>query len=138
MFTISRKFSFCYGHRLFNYDGKCSHLHGHNAKVKVTFRGSELDDDGMLLDFSKIKRLIGSWLDDNFDHRVILYEKDPLADLLLQKNEPVYILATNPTAENLAKVIFKYCESLKLPVVSVKFWETDNCTAEFSLANIQS
>ncbi|MDR2346430.1 MAG: 6-carboxytetrahydropterin synthase QueD [Planctomycetaceae bacterium] len=132
MFTISRNFSFCYGHRLLNYDGKCSHLHGHNARVKITLRSPKLDDNGMLLDFTKIKKIIGEWINDNLDHRVILCEKDPLVKLLLQYNEPVYILSDNPTAENLARIIFNRCESLKLPVVSVKFWETDNCCAEFN------
>ncbi|MDR0391367.1 MAG: 6-carboxytetrahydropterin synthase [Planctomycetaceae bacterium] len=131
MFTVSRDFLFCYGHRLLDYDGKCSHLHGHNARVRITLRGAELDDGGMLLDFNKIKKAIGKWLDDNFDHRVILCKDDPLAELLLQINEPIYLLPDNPTAENLAKVIFGYCEQLKLPVVSVQFWETENCSAEF-------
>ncbi|MDR2172363.1 MAG: 6-carboxytetrahydropterin synthase [Planctomycetaceae bacterium] len=133
MFTVSREFSFCYGHRLLNYDGKCSHLHGHNARVQIMLRGDGLDDDGMLFDFNKFKITIGEWIDKNFDHRVILCENDPLVKLLLQINEPVYILPYNPTAENLAKEIFERCQFLNLPIVSVKFWETDKCNAEFNL-----
>ncbi|MDR2644220.1 MAG: 6-carboxytetrahydropterin synthase [Planctomycetaceae bacterium] len=137
MFTVSRDFSFCYAHRLLDYDGKCSHLHGHNAKVKVTLRSSELMDGGMLLDFNKMKRTIGVWIDENLDHRVILCKKDPLVELLLQINEPVYLLPDNPTAENLAKLIFGHCEKLNLPVVSVQLQETENCRAEFTNGNPQ-
>ncbi|MDR1485355.1 MAG: 6-carboxytetrahydropterin synthase [Planctomycetaceae bacterium] len=132
MFTVTRDFSFCYGHRLLDYDGKCSRLHGHNARVQIKLCGLELGDGGMLWDFNGIKGTIGMWLDDNFDHRVILCKDDPLAELLLRINEPVYLLPDNPTAENLAKIIFRQCEKLNLPVVSVKFWETEKCCAEFT------
>jgi 6-pyruvoyltetrahydropterin/6-carboxytetrahydropterin synthase len=131
MFTVSREFLFCYGHRLLDYDGKCSHLHGHNARVRIVLCGDKLGEGGMLLDFNKIKWTIGAWLEANLDHRVILCESDPLAAVLIRENEPVYLLQDNPTAENLAKVIFRNCENLKLPVVAVQFWETENCCAEF-------
>ncbi|MDR1923685.1 MAG: 6-carboxytetrahydropterin synthase [Planctomycetaceae bacterium] len=131
-FTVSRKFTFCYGHRLLNYDGKCSHPHGHNANVKITLQNNKLDQNGMLIDFNKIKQTIGRWLNENFDHKMILCKNDPLVKLLEQIGEPVFVLRDNPTAENLAAAIFRQCEILNLPVTSVQFWETENCCAEFT------
>ena len=58
MFNVSREIDFCYGHRLLNYPGKCRHLHGHNGRVVITFEASGLDDRGMVLDFSEIKRMV--------------------------------------------------------------------------------
>ena len=38
----------------------------------------------------------------------------------------------NPTAENIAKLIFDYAASKGFPVVQVRLWETDNCCATYS------
>ena len=55
MFQVTREIDFCYGHRLLNYEGKCKHLHGHNGRVVITLEASELDERGMVIDFSEIK-----------------------------------------------------------------------------------
>ncbi|NJL29626.1 MAG: 6-carboxytetrahydropterin synthase [Thermoanaerobaculia bacterium] len=42
-------------------------LHGHNYRVKVELAGSELDDEGLLVSFEKVKgaiRELCAWLDD--------------------------------------------------------------------------
>lgn len=41
MITVTRKYSFCYGHRLPGYDGKCANFHGHNAEVEVEIGGED-------------------------------------------------------------------------------------------------
>ena len=77
MFRVSRQIDFCYGHRLLNYDGKCKHLHGHNGRAVIVIEADELDDRGMVLDFSDIKRVVSTWIDENLDHRMILNHRDP-------------------------------------------------------------
>jgi len=78
MFRVTREIHFCYGHRLVNYEGKCRHLHGHNGRALITLQGTELDERGMLVDFSAIKQKIQRWIDENLDHNMLLSRDDPL------------------------------------------------------------
>ena len=55
MFSVSREFSFSYGHRLYRYDGRCRRLHGHNALVMIEILEEGLDEQGMAMDFVKVK-----------------------------------------------------------------------------------
>ncbi len=132
MYFISREFSFSYGHRLLDYQGKCARLHGHNGRVRITLGAERLNKDGMVLDFSDIKVKIEGWLNREMDHRMILKKGDPLAPLLIQAGEPVVLLEENPTAEFFARFIFESIRTMGLPVVSVEFWETKNCQAVYS------
>jgi 6-pyruvoyltetrahydropterin/6-carboxytetrahydropterin synthase len=132
MFRVTREINFCYGHRLLHYAGKCRHLHGHNGRVLVTIETSQLDDRGMVLDFSEIKRALSQWIDAALDHRMILHRDDPAAAALVQLGEPVFLMDTNPTAENLARLIFKEAARQGFPVVEVRLWETPRSYATYS------
>jgi 6-pyruvoyltetrahydropterin/6-carboxytetrahydropterin synthase len=85
----------------------------------------------MVADFVDIKNTIGEWIENTLDHRTILEERDPLADVLRKHGEPVLILPLEPTAENLAKLIYEQAETFGLPVCAVSFRETETCTAEY-------
>ena len=65
MYRVTKSVSFCYGHRLLNYDGKCRHLHGHNADAVITLESETLDERGMLVDFSDIKALVNQLQDQS-------------------------------------------------------------------------
>lgn len=129
MFRVSREIDFCYGHRLLNYAGKCRHLHGHNGRLLITFEAASLDERGMVLDFSDIKRSIAHWIDEHLDHRMILHRDDPVVPLLRQQGEPIMLLDANPTAENIARLIFDYSKQSGFPVVECRLWETPHCSA---------
>jgi 6-pyruvoyltetrahydropterin/6-carboxytetrahydropterin synthase len=131
MFRVTREVHFCYGHRLLNYDGKCKHLHGHNGKAVIVLESPELDARGMVVDFSDVKRKIGGWIDDTLDHKMILHRDDPALPDLRKHQEPVYVVNVNPTAENIAKLIFDHARQLGLPVVEVTLWETENSFATY-------
>jgi len=131
MFRVSRKIEFCYGHRLLGYEGKCRHLHGHNGVVVITIEVSELDDRGMVLDFGDIKRVVSQWIDDHIDHRMILSREDPAVPALAELGEPMFLLDVNPTAENIARLIFDFAAAEGFPVVEVQLWETANCFATY-------
>ena len=131
MFTVSREIDFCYGHRLLDYAGKCRHLHGHNGRAVVAFESSRLDDRGMVLDFSEIKRVVNRWIDENLDHRMILQRTDPAVPALEQLGEPLYLMDESPTAENIAKLIFDVAAASGFPVREVQLWETPRCCAVY-------
>ncbi|MCL2005078.1 MAG: 6-carboxytetrahydropterin synthase [Planctomycetaceae bacterium] len=131
MFTISRQFTFCYAHRLRRHAGKCANLHGHNGTAKIDLQNGQLNQQGMVVDFIEVKNLLGNWIDEHLDHRTILEEGDPLAAILMEQGELVLTLPTEPTAENLAKLIYDQAERFGLPVVSVSVWETEKCAAAY-------
>lgn len=131
MFEVTKEIRFCYGHRLLNYDGKCKHLHGHNGRAVITLARPSLDALGMVTDFSEIKRVIGGWIDSHLDHRMLLHKDDPAVPSLQEQNEPIFLMDTNPTAENIAKIIFEYAAGKGIPVVEVRLWETDDAFAVY-------
>lgn len=131
MFSVSREIDFCYGHRLLDYPGKCRHLHGHNGRLIVAFEGPALDERGMVLDFSEIKRVLSRWIDDNLDHRMVLNRADPAVPVLQQMGEPLYLMDVNPTAENIARLVFDVAKGQGFPVTEVRLWETPHCCAAY-------
>lgn len=132
MYRVTREIEFCYGHRLLNYDGKCRHLHGHNARAAITLEGPSLDECGMLVDFTEIKAKVQCWINDNLDHTMLLCREDPLLPVLRQRGERVFVMEQNPTAENIARLIYEQAARAGLPVVEVLLWETEHCFATYA------
>jgi 6-pyruvoyltetrahydropterin/6-carboxytetrahydropterin synthase len=132
MFSVTRELTFCYGHRLLEHAGKCRHLHGHNGKAVITLSSPTLDDLGMVVDFSRLKRVVGGWIDETLDHKLILHHDDPVLPLLRQQGELVHTIDCNPTAENLARLIFEFTAAQGFPVTEVTLWETDSCYASYT------
>src|SRR5580693_5116947 len=120
MYSVMREIRFCYGHRLLDYAGKCRHLHGHNGKVVITLAADRLNSIGMVMDFSQIKEVISSWIDETIDHKMLLHERDPVLPLLRQQGEPVFVMRENPTAENIAHLIFDFARGQGFPVAQVQ------------------
>jgi len=131
MFRVTREIDFCYGHRLLDYDGKCKYLHGHNGRAVITIESPQLDELGMVLDFTEIKRVVSNWIDENLDHRMILRHDDPARKALEKLGEPLYLVDVNPTAENIARLIFDNAKSRGIPIVEVRLWETPRCFATY-------
>ena len=93
MYEVRKRIEISAAHRLIlDYESKCTNLHGHNWIIDVFLRSETLNKNGMIMDFTEIKRKI----QDKFDHKVINDEVD-----------------FNPTAENIAKyicdVLAPYC-----------------------------
>ena len=132
MFRVTREIDFCYGHRLLNYEGKCRYLHGHNGRAVIVLESATLDRRGMVLDFSEIKQVVSRWIDDNLDHRMILCRDDPAVGVLQNLGEPLHLIDANPTAENIAKLIFEFAAGQGFPVVETHLWETPQCYATYA------
>jgi 6-pyruvoyltetrahydropterin/6-carboxytetrahydropterin synthase len=131
MYRVTREIRFCYGHRLLNYDGKCRHLHGHNGRAVISLQAERLDPLGMVMDFTQIKHVVTGWIDETLDHKMLLHRDDPVLPFLRQLGEPVYVMEVNPTAENIARLIYDFAVSQGFPVVEVQLWETDHCYATY-------
>lgn len=131
MFEVTREIDFCYGHRLLNYEGKCRYLHGHNGRAIISLASESLDERGMVLDFSDIKQVVSEWIDDTLDHRMILNRHDPAVPALEELGEPLYLIDTNPTAENIAKLIYDFTRDHGFPIVEARLWETPRCFATY-------
>ena len=124
MYFVTQELEFCYGHRLLNYDGKCKYLHGHNGRIAVRLGAKVLDDRGMVIDFNDIKRLLRAWIDEKLDHQLLLHEADPLLPVLRAQGQLIFVMDCNPTAENIARLIYEQAVHMGLPVDEVRLWET--------------
>jgi 6-pyruvoyltetrahydropterin/6-carboxytetrahydropterin synthase len=131
VYRIARELHFCYGHRLLLHDGRCAHLHGHNARVILVLEAPDVDPGGMVVDFQVVRARVGDWIDAELDHRMLLHRDDPAAAALRRLGEPVVELDFHPTAENLARHVFEHARSAGLPVAEVEFWETATCRASY-------
>lgn len=132
-----RKINFCSGHRVLNHESSCANVHGHNYTAWIYAEARGLDSIGRVIDFSVLKQKIGSWIDENWDHTFLVYEKDhELVNLkkYFSKNKPVFVCSFNPTAENMAKFLLEeICPKLlaqEVFVTKVEIFETENCKAE--------
>lgn len=106
MYEVKKRLEISAAHKLsLDYDSKCTNLHGHNWLVDVYLRSDTLNSNGMIMDFTHIKKTI----QDKFDHKII--------------ND---VVDFNPTAENLAKYI---CDELAPYCYRVDVQESENNVA---------
>ncbi|MDO5016828.1 MAG: 6-carboxytetrahydropterin synthase [Porphyromonas sp.] len=126
----------CFGHRVVNHESKCKHLHGHNYRFYFVIEAENgLDPLGRVLDFSIIKETLCEWLEQEWDHRFLLFEEDPyLSSLQELSPESIVVVPFNPTAENIAlHMIHVVAPPLLAPygcrLVECRVEETRKCTA---------
>lgn len=138
MITASRYHDFSAGHRVVGHENKCRWLHGHNYRVTFTAQAVDLDDVGRVVDFGVLKSRLCQWLEDNWDHKTLLWQEDPmLADLQRAGlNNSLVTVPFNPTAENMAQYLLHKIapgELVAYPnvrVIRVTVEETRKCWAE--------
>lgn len=135
MNTCTRRLTFESMHKVLG-SKKCGKCHGHSYKAVITVKAKELDNLGMVIDFSAVKLYVGNWVDTFWDHRSILNKDDPILPVLQEMGEQPYIMNYgNPTAENMAKELYEVSQKLlpsNIEVVKVRIWETENCYADYS------
>lgn len=81
-------------------------IHGHSFQIEIFLTSDKLDNGGMIVDFSLIKKSIGQWI-DSFDHCMLLWRNDnPEYKEDVKKWCDRWIeLPISPSAENLALYI---------------------------------
>jgi len=120
-----------------NHESKCKMLHGHRYALEASFVADDLDNLGRVIDFGVIREVLGSWIDDNFDHNTILCLEDKKLGekIASETGQKIYYIKENPTAENIANYIFtEICPKLfankNVKCVGIKLYETPNCYVE--------
>lgn len=131
-FYVVRKHEIHAGHRVCNSNSKCENIHGHSYIIHFYCHANDLNDIGMVIDFSVIKHTLCKWLDDNYDHRLILWEKDPWKERLLEIDNSIVTVPYNPTAENIANHLLNIVapdllKKYPIRVVKVVVEETSKC-----------
>ena len=107
MYYVCKRLEISAAHSLMlSYESKCEDLHGHNWIVKIYCKSKTLNEDGMVTDFTLIKRDIEKALDHKFLNEV---------------------LPMNPTAENIARWI---CDNTP-NAYRVEVWESENNMAAY-------
>lgn len=110
MFTIRKQFKFEMAHQLKDsYSAACHEdLHGHSYVLELYFNSETVDKNGMVVDFGEVKDVIGDYV-NSWDHSLtmpVFFDKAYL-DMLKQYTKKMRITSYNPTAENMAKEMYR-------------------------------
>lgn len=121
VYTLKVLTEFASAHTLTHYPGACARMHGHNWKVELEVRATQLDEIGIAIDFKTMKREANRVCDE-LDHRYL--------------NEIPPFNQINPTAENLAAYLYRrLADTLNSKFVSVSaitLWETDRACVRYT------
>ena len=139
MITVERYHDISMGHRVVGHESKCRHLLGHNYRIHFVCSASELDPLGRVIDFSEIRDRLCMWLEEHWDHRMMIWSEDPLLPEL-QRLVPgdLCIVPFNPTAEQIAIHLVSVVgpEQLKgsgITLLECRVEETRKCSAAYRL-----
>jgi 6-pyruvoyltetrahydropterin/6-carboxytetrahydropterin synthase len=153
MISAERYHDISCGHRVHGHESKCAHLHGHNYRIHFRCRGTArpLDQLGRVLDFSVIKERLCMWVEHNWDHKFLAWEKDDFMQAInstmierafatagmeppqkMLEGSLVWV-PFNPTAENMADYLLLIAPSLLsgtgVELYEVQIEETRKCSA---------
>ena len=99
--------------------------------MEIDVSSEHLDSRGMVVDFGDINQVVKVWIDQVLDHKMLLSRNDPLVPVLSEHGEPCFLMDSNPTAENIARIIYEYARSQGLEVTEVRLWETTTSFATY-------
>ena len=116
MYEIKIIDEFSGAHNLRNYKGKCEALHGHNWKIEISLYANALNQQGMVMDFKKLKDKLEKVLSE-LDHKYL--------------NELPHFKKQNPTSENISRFIHEQLSEGMTKKMKVCVWETDTSCASF-------
>lgn len=143
MITAERYHDISCGHRVVGHENKCKYLHGHNYRVHFKCAlapWGNLDSVGRVIDFGVIKSKLCMWLEDKWDHKMLLWREDPLLEeikALSTVADSIVVVPFNPTAENMAEYLVETIGPVVLRhedviLIEVLIEETRKCSARYS------
>jgi len=141
---ITRRLEFDAGHRIPNHASQCKHLHGHRYALEITLSGDIIQtegvsEQGMVMDFSEVKRIAQTQVVSAWDHAFLVYRGDcAVVDFLRSlPDHKTVILDVPPTAEHLARLAFELLDAAyvgqygnQLKLEQVRLYETPNNWAD--------
>ncbi len=141
---ITTRLEFDSGHRIPNHKSQCRNLHGHRYVIEITLNGDivqneQTSEDGMVMDFSDVKRIARESVVDVWDHAFIVYKNDTAVLTFLNSlpDHKTVIFDTVPTAENMAAKAFDILKNQyqdiygnHLSLSRVRLYETPNSWAD--------
>ncbi len=103
---VTKQFHFEMAHALLNYDGPCKNIHGHSYQLNVTVKGkvktnTNDSDEGMVVDFGVIKKVVKDLVVDVYDHALVLNEKANIDVSQFQFMNKLIRVPYQPTCENM-------------------------------------
>lgn len=137
---ITTRLEFDAGHRIPDHKSQCRNLHGHRYAIEITLSGDIIQQDhasenGMVMDFSDVKKIARETVVDVWDHAFIVYQNDQVVLDFLNSlpNHKTVIFPTIPTAENMASEAFRLLKAQykdvygnHLTLERVRLYETPN------------
>lgn len=118
-YLITKEISFDAAHKLFWYKGKCANLHGHSWIVKVTLEYDKLNQDGITVDFTELKKILEREIVNPLDHTY-------LNDIL-----------TNPTAELIVTWIWKRLEVFYSNLAVIEVFESPTSSVRLERSDVR-
>ncbi|MBS1950148.1 MAG: 6-carboxytetrahydropterin synthase QueD [Cytophagales bacterium] len=141
---ITKIFSFDMAHALEGYNGLCKNIHGHTYHLRITISGTVRNEkdhpnDGMVMDFGILKKLVKKEILEKFDHSLVLNKSSRLLHTLsIQTNERLITTPFQPSCENLLLHFVSLLKPL-LPqgmvLVAARLDETPTSYAEWLLSD---
>lgn len=142
MITIKKQYTdLPFSHRQPRHTGKCAWIHGHNWGFDFTFAATELDENGFVIDFGRLK-FLKTYLQKKFDHTFVVPVDDPemqLWESLRDKNLIDLVVLPDVSAEGLAQFLLDDVNKLimkesnnRVFVVEVTVWEDEKNSATAS------
>ena len=103
---VTKQFHFEMAHALLDYDGPCKNIHGHSYQLNVTVKGkvktnTNDSDEGMVVDFGVIKKIVKDMVVDVFDHALVLNEKANIDVSNFEFMNKLIRVPYQPTCENM-------------------------------------
>jgi 6-pyruvoyltetrahydropterin/6-carboxytetrahydropterin synthase len=129
MYYLKKEFNISCSHRLHDPKlsdeeneklfGKCNNFpsHGHNYKIILKLKSEELGNDGMIVNFYKLKEVFKEYIDDVYDHKYL--------------NDCPGFEKLVPTAENMCKVFYNVLRPRIFTLYGIEIYETDGASAEY-------
>ena len=132
-YRISKSYSWEMGHRISKHQGKCRSPHGHSYFCKIYLKSTDINTDGMVLDFYQLD-LVMKPIIEELDHSFMIYDLDfILMEMFRMKDFKIVNVSFETTAENIAKYLYDRIREKINCVHEVCVWETRKGMASYKV-----